>query len=449
MSVVSLFDQDPASQRLFADHIRQRREDCDRVLNALGLDAVLIHSGRPTLRAFDDTAPPFRAHGHFAAWVPSPFTPDCLLVLRPGRTPQLWFCQPSDFWHQAPEPPAAWWADSFDLQVIDSPQAWEDCFSVQRAGAVIGEAGHLAHLGSGLDLNPPVLLQQLDQMRTAKTPWEQACLAAANRTAATAHQAAAQAFFAGSSELDIHLAYLGAARLADEELAYHSIVALNEHAAVLHYQYRERQPPEVLRSFLLDAGAGHLGYASDITRTWAYSDQTEFAALIEAMDRLQQELCSAVRVGASFVDLHLQTHRGVAAILHQAGLVKVAVDEQLDAGLTRAFFPHGLGHYLGVQVHDVAGQVAADGSALPPPPEHPFLRLTRRLAEHEVVTIEPGLYFIPMLLEPLRHGPYSDQINWTAIDHLMPCGGIRIEDNVVVTAGEPVNLTRRAFAGVA
>jgi len=449
MSVVNVFDQDPASPRLFADHIRQRRDDFDAVLNELGLDALLIHSGRPTLRAFDDTAPPFRAHGHFVAWVPEPFTPDCLLVIRPGQIPQLWFCQPRDFWHQAPEPPAAWWAEVFDLKVVDSPKAWEGCFEALRAAAVIGEAAHLSHLGERLDLNPPLLLQRLDQLRTAKTPWEQACLAAANRTAARAHQAASEAFFAGASELDIHLAYLQAARQPDEALAYHSIVALNAHAAVLHYQYRDSHAPDVSRSFLLDAGANHLGYASDITRTWAAADQTEFSALIEAMERLQQDLCAAVRVGVSFVDLHLQTHRGVAAILNQAGLIKLSVDEQVDAGLTRAFFPHGLGHYLGVQVHDVAGQVAACGQALPPPPEHPFLRLTRQLAAQEVVTIEPGLYFIPMLLEPLRQGPHAGHINWTAIDHLLPCGGIRIEDNLVVTEGEPVNLTRRAFASLA
>ena len=78
----------------------------------------------------------------------------------------------------------------------------------------------------------------------------------------------------------------------------------------------------------------------------------------------------------------------------------------------------------------------------PPPPEHPALRTTRTLEPGHVVTVEPGLYFIPMLLRPFRENAHAGLFDWKLVDALTPCGGIRIEDDVVVEAGGPRNLTR-------
>lgn len=109
----------------------------------------------------------------------------------------------------------------------------------------------------------------------------------------------------------------------------------------------------------------------------------------------------------------------------------------VEQGITRAFFPHGIGHFLGIQVHDVAGKPT------PSPEDAPFLRLTRTLEAGMVVTIEPGLYFIPSLLEPLLNGPEAQYLNRALIDELKSCGGIRIEDNVVVTAAGAPELNAR------
>ena len=173
-----------------------------------------------------------------------------------------------------------------------------------------------------------------------------------------------------------------------------------------------------------------------------------FQGLVDAMDHLERRLAHSARAGHSFVDLHQQAHQGIAQILSQTELVSGSVESIVANGITRAFFPHGLGHFLGAQVHDVAGQIDPDGRALPPPPDDPMLRLTRVLEAGHVVTIEPGLYFIPMLLDKLKRDPAGQQVNWAAVESLIPFGGIRIEDNVLVTEAEPVNFTREAFHAI-
>jgi Xaa-Pro dipeptidase len=136
----------------------------------------------------------------------------------------------------------------------------------------------------------------------------------------------------------------------------------------------------------------------------------------------------------------------VAALLAEVGILRGGSEEACERGWVHAFLPHGLGHHLGLQVHDVGGrQIGPGGERLEPPPDVPYLRTTRELAAGHVVTIEPGLYLIPMLLEPLRAGPARESFDWDLIDTLTPLGGIRIEDDVWVGTGE--NLTRPLVPG--
>jgi Xaa-Pro dipeptidase len=212
---------------------------------------------------------------------------------------------------------------------------------------------------------------------------------------------------------------------------------------VLHYQHQSPERPAKHLSFLIDAGAEVDGYAADITRTYAAREGT-FADLIAAVENEQLALCAQVSAGRDFRDLHLECHLRLAGVLRNAGIVDMDPGAMVAEGVTRVFFPHGLGHLIGLQVHDVGGRHDREGREIPRPQGHPYLRLTRTLAPGMVVTIEPGLYFIPSLLAELRAGPHAGAVDWDAVEALLPYGGIRIEDEVACTEDEPENLTREA-----
>ena len=156
-----------------------------------------------------------------------------------------------------------------------------------------------------------------------------------------------------------------------------------------------------------------------------------------------------MRAGQSYPELHIHAHHVLAEVLREHGIVRMSAESAVASGVTSAFFPHGLGHPIGLQVHDVAGfQASETGGTIARPQGHPYLRMTRVLEAGMVVTIEPGLYFIDMLLDELRSKPAASEIDWAKVDAFRPYGGIRIEDDVVCTSAAPENLTRDAFAKV-
>lgn len=123
----------------------------------------------------------------------------------------------------------------------------------------------------------------------------------------------------------------------------------------------------------------------------------------------------------------------------------MSAEDAVEKGIVSTFFPHGIGHMLGLQVHDVAGHVADDrGTPRPAPEQHPFLRCTRTIEANHVYTIEPGLYFIDSLLADLKASMNSKYINWNVVDMLRPFGGIRVEDDVIVHRTRNENMTREA-----
>lgn len=434
-------------QSLYGAHVKEIQKRWEAALAAHGLDAVVVHSGTPMYGFLDDYEYAFRPNPHFLWWLPLTHHPDSVLLVRAGRKPVLFYYQPDDYWYLPPSDPEAWWADHFEIEVVRQSDDWVAALRARDAGAVaaIGDSPSLAGVFDAGRINPAGLVDRIHVERTRKTPYEVACMQQAARLAAKAHVEAERAFREGESEYGIHLRYLRACGHTDPQLPYNNIVALNTHGAVLHYQARDRQAPPESRSFLIDAGAAVNYYASDITRTYA-AGPGAFADLLDAMETVQRELVGQVRAGVDFRDLFIDSHRAIAGVLRDAGVIRVDPDEALDSGLSRVFYPHGLGHFLGLQVHDVAGLIGNDGAPIPRPEGHPSLRLTRVLESGNVLTVEPGLYFIDTLLDKWRAGGNASMVDWDRVDALRPCGGIRIEDNILVLEDGYDDLTRRAFA---
>ena len=442
---------DPSSESLaldalFASHLEGVCARTARALEACGYSALLVHSGSPLPIFQDDRTYPFEVHAPFKVWAPLLEVPDCFLYFEPGRRPLLVFHQPEDYWYKPPALPRGYWTRDFEIRPCrDREEARRLLPASLRAAAFVGDAlEEVASWGVG-DINPPRLIRHLDFARAAKSPYELACLRQASRLGARGHLAAARAFRAGASEFEIELAFLAACGQREQDLPYNPIVALNEGGAVLHYQVLEKTRPTEPLSLLIDAGAEFGGYASDITRTYSHRDG-DFSALIGRMDRMQQSLCSGIRAGVDWREVHLQAHRLLAGVLREADIVTCGADEAVATATTSVFLPHGIGHLLGLEVHDAGGFMRSpDGGDIPRPEGHPYLRLTRVLEEGFVVTMEPGLYFIPQLLAAARADERSGRINWSRVDSLRKFGGIRIEDDLAVTAAGCENLTRDAF----
>lgn len=432
---------------LFPAHITTLKERHDLALERAGAGHIVIFSGAPRGVFLDDYDYPFKANPHFVSWLPLTNTPFCYLVYTPGEMPLLIYYQEKDYWHVPPAAPRGFWPTEFDVRIVHTLEEIAAHLPTVREHCIlIGEVHDPTHAFDIERINPITALNSLHYARGAKTQYELECMRAASRRGVAGHRAAAEAFMAGKSEFGIHLDYCQAVGHSENELPYGNIVALNENGAVLHYQHQAHDTPREIRSFLIDAGARVNGYASDITRTYAKNDG-EFKDLIGRFDQLQKELVSEVRVGLDFAGLHLSCHHKIAVLLVEIGVARGTPDTLIASGVTSAFYPHGLGHLLGIQVHDVGGHMGDDsGTNIDPPSGHPFLRLTRLLEADQVLTIEPGIYVIDMLIKNLAGAPAYDMIDHARLEWLRPYGGIRIEDNVRVLRDGCENLTRDAFA---
>ncbi|MCW4454618.1 Xaa-Pro dipeptidase [Flavobacterium sp. MXW15] len=431
---------------LYPHHLSVLRQRADEALARGGFDHLVVPSGTLHYQVFDDRDYPYAVSPPFKHWLPLTRLPYSWLVYTPGQRPQLIYYQPHDYWHVVPDAPNGWWVEHFDIHVIRKPEQALALLPKPAARcAILGEPQ--SALGEFVPNNPQAVVDYLEYQRSYKTPYEIALMRQAQALAVRGHRAAEAAFRAGASEFAIHMAYCGAVGQDSNELPYGNIVALNEHAAVLHYTDLGRSAPQPLHSFLIDAGASSCGYASDITRTYAADRGGEFQALIDAVDAAQVKMGQAVRAGADYKQLHIDAHLQLMAILKDFGVLKVTPEAALASGVSFAFFPHGLGHPIGLQVHDVAGFAASDrGGRIERPEGHPYLRMTRVLEPGMVVTIEPGVYFIDMLLDEVKKNGHADSVDWKRVDFFRPYGGIRIEDEVLCTDGEPDNLTRPVFA---
>jgi Xaa-Pro dipeptidase len=223
--------------------------------------------------------------------------------------------------------------------------------------------------------------------------------------------------------------------------AYTGIHAGGTNSAILHY-VENRDKINDGELYLIDAGYECEGYASDVTRTYPANgrfsgDQAAIYQIV--LDALNKSIDN-VKPGVKMEDLHMGASRIILHGLKELGVVKGDIDEMMENNIFALFFPHGLGHFLGLDTHDVGGY--PKGVERIDRPGIKFLRVRRELMPGMVITIEPGIYFIPALLKPaLENAEQAKYLNADKIESLLNFGGIRIEDNLIITEDGYENLT--------
>lgn len=428
---------------LYPAHIQELQARTKKALARENLQGMMIHSGQELKVFLDDYSYPFKVNPHFKHWLPITDVPNSWLIINGEDKPTLIYYQPVDFWHKVIELENSYWNEFFDIKLLANPTEVDKLLPYDKQGfAYIGEHIEVASALGFDTINPEPLLSYLHYHRAYKSLYEQECMRQSNVRAVKGHLAAKAAFLAGESEFDIQQAYLKATSHTANETPYGNIVALNENTAILHYTALERDKPKHPKSFLIDAGAQFNGYASDITRTYAF-EQNKFAELIARMDKLMLKAVEGLRPGAGYVDLHIATYNDIANVLAEFNIINCSAESAIEAGIVSTFFPHGLGHHLGLQTHDVGGFMADErGTHINAPEQHPFLRTSRSIEANQVFTIEPGLYFIDSLLGDLKASEYAKLVNWAQVEEFKPYGGIRIEDNIIVHQSHNENMTR-------
>jgi len=417
-----------------SSHLAARRARLAAAL-PLGDALLLVGAGEPIpLPEGTDQTYPFRAHAEYF-YLTDIECPGGVVVFDPRDGA-------SDGWI------------SFVPEVTEAERVWEG--RTQPPGEPIGgleswlasrRERPVAMLGEplrGVQADTALTTQVRDYFRHARRPKDTVEIERLKRTAAATAAGYAklkELIRPGVSEralqieLEAEFFRGGATRTG-----YGSIVGAGSNAAVLHFEPSAR----VVKQgdfVLVDAGAEIDRYVIDVTRTFVAGEPSAFQRdlydVVLSAQKLAIERCVP---GVEWRDVHL-----AAALDLTAGLVAIGVMRGDPASLVEReahtlFFPHGLGHMLGLGVRDASGTLP--GRAKDPRSALRTLRMDLPLESGYVVTVEPGVYFIPPLLnDPQRRERFRDCVNWELVEQHLDLGGVRIEDNILVTDHGPENLT--------
>jgi len=285
------------------------------------------------------------------------------------------------------------------------------------------------------------LRDALDELRIVKDAGERALMRKASAATRAGHLAAMRTARAGQfeyqvqAELERHFRHEGCA-----QLGYGSIVAGGRNAAVLHY-FGNSARLAAGALLLIDAGAEYRGYTADVTRTFPVDGRFDARQrdVYEVVLRAQEACIDAARAGLVSMDLQRLAETRLAEGLRTLSLLKGGAEELVETQAVRVFFPHGISHTLGLDVHDVQGGRRRRLRQQP----KVKLRFRARLEPGFAITIEPGVYFIGALLhDPELRLKHRGRVNFTRAEGFLDLGGVRIEDDVLVQAeGPPLNLT--------
>lgn len=412
-------------------YLQARRDRAAAAWN-LTHEVVLVAAGEPIgIPGGADQTYPFRPHTEYF-WLADRQRPGSILAFDPHEG---WV----DFVPEISQAERVWEGGGVDEGVPASTfPAWLEA----RRGRPLAVLGcPLAGVEDDAELREK-LRAALLIARRRKDEEELRRIRRACAATAAGHAVARSLLSPGRSEREIQIELEAAFfRAGAQRTAFGTIVGSGPHSAVLHFEPSARQlaAGELV---LIDAGAEVDGYCGDVTRTYPAAGrftpaQRElYAMLLEA----QEQAVAGCRAGVEFRELHLATARAIAAGLAQLGYLSGGADELVETGAVALFFPHGLGHLVGLGVRDASGYLPGRQRS-----DHPVLRYLRcdlPLEPGFVTTIEPGIYFIPALLtDPELRQLHRQRVNWDRVDAMHDFGGLRIEDDVLVTEGAPEVLT--------
>lgn len=288
------------------------------------------------------------------------------------------------------------------------------------------------------EINTSILKKAIETVRVVKDDYEVALIRKANDVSAKAHIAAIKAAKTSSNERDIEAAFI-ATCIANgcREQAYHPVIAGGENGATLHYVRNDQDlfDPVTKRrknNILIDAGGEYRTYCSDVTRVFPLDGKftVEARQIYEIVLQMQTDCIAILKEGILWEDVHSLAHRIAIKGLLRLGILRGSEEELFEKRVSVAFFPHGLGHYLGMDTHDTGGNANYEDKDT----MFRYLRVRGRLPASSVITVEPGIYFCRFIIEPFLNSlELNKYIDPNVLKRYWSVGGVRIEDNILIT----------------
>jgi Xaa-Pro aminopeptidase len=424
---------------------------------------ALLSAGLPRARNYAANRYPFRAASHFLYFVGEPIAGAAILFAEGEATLFAEPPEPDDaLWH-GPRPSFAQMRDALSISAVRPLSELDDALRGKGAVATLptNDAQSAAWLSARLgrpvgacggaslaEGSPDAALA--DAMIELRLRHDQAAieqLRAVAEMTAGAHVAGMRATRGARTEAEVAGVMIGELRRHGLEESYGPIVTV--HGEVLHNEEHRNalRPGDLL---LADVGGETPeGWAADITRVWPTSGtfSPTQRAIYDVVLASQLAAIAQVRKGTRYRAVHDTAKRVIVTGLRDLGVFHGEVDGLLERGAAAIFFPHGVGHLLGLDVHDMEdlGDRAgyAPGRARSTGFGDRYLRLDRDLAPGMAVTVEPGFYQVPAILaDPAITGPLGADLDRRALEKFADVRGIRIEDDVLCTEGDPEVLTR-------
>lgn len=411
-----------------------------------GNTLIYISGAAVTHRYGTDFEYPFRQESNF--WYLSGVNePDFALILNPANREFHLLMPRRDAMYavwMGFVRPAHWYKDQFKPDHIHYTDEIEQVLRGLKPDNVhcIHESDAAVVRSKGFQAETGELADALAFCRVLKTSDEVEQLRIASRVASEAHRTVMDTVSPEMFEYEVqaifeHVCTFNGLR----HQPYSGIFAGGFGASVLHYVENDKMLKDG-DLLLVDAGAESRGYAADITRTFPINgkfDKRQSLIYDITYHMLQQSL-ELSKPGVEMEEIQIQAARLMIAQMVEAGLLYGEVDELMDNDIFALFFPHGIGHFLGLDTHDVGGY--PKGVDRIDRPGLRYLRARRLLEPGMVVTIEPGIYFIPALLEPaFNNEKQSRFLNVKELKGYLDFGGVRVEDNIVITEKGHENLT--------